>query len=715
MPHIHSSYNLPVPKPKGYKRRAWIARAFFAPFKALFMLNYYIGNAIILAAGMLLRSAYAQWVETKLHLRIRRRLAASANFKFALGCFLLLVALSVLALQSAYLAAAGLQLKDRVMQFATRGSEHLFEAKQSMSDKDITGARNEFTAALKNFKESKQELDSAGSLANALFSVLPQKKGGENLIEAGQHMALAGTEIIEFYHTAEQVKFTPQGLAFSGDSGQILDSLTVTLSLVVKNIDAANEKVSSIQESVLPEQRRTEFSDLKGKLAVLSKTADNFSQLFTLGTGLIRGNKNILFVFENNNELRAGGGFIGTFGAVNLQNGQIERMHISSIYDLDGQLEEKIAPPEPVLNVNDRWYLRDSNWFADFPKTARKISSFYEKEGGETPDVVIAMTPTVVVNTLKVTGPIEMPSYNVTLDSDNFVEQVQALTTMSSTQPLNTPKQLLADFFPVLIQKITALPPDQFALFVENLQLSLNEKQAVVYSRDPQAESLLEAFNWSGSMKDTDRDFLSIVSSNLGGTKTDLFISQQVSLDSTLLPNGQIQNHVTITRTNRLPQMKDTENTSFVRIYVPAGSVLVDNSGFDRKDLVQPPGDYMTDPDVQAWEKNAVRDVTTGTLIGKESGKTFFGNWLTLEGGQSRTIQLTYLLPYTLGSVDHASLLVEKQIGAVNYPFSYAFHFPGKRLEWTNAADAQVSSDSISVTGEIAGNHFYGFVLTSRQ
>ena len=89
-------------------------------------------------------------------------------------------------------------------------------------------------------------------------------------------------------------------------------------------------------------------------------------------------------LFENNNELRATGGFIGTYGNLKILNGKIQNIRVSSIYDLDGQLTENIKPPNPLLNVNSKWYMRDSNWFADFPQTAKTVSGFYEKKVGNT-------------------------------------------------------------------------------------------------------------------------------------------------------------------------------------------------------------------------------------------------------------------------------------------------------------------------------------------
>ena len=67
------------------------------------------------------------------------------------------------------------------------------------------------------------------------------------------------------------------------------------------------------------------------------------------------------------------------------------------------------------------WTMHDANWFPNFPTSAEKVSWFYEKTGGRTVDGVIAITPELLRDLLAITGPIDMPEYDKTINADNFI------------------------------------------------------------------------------------------------------------------------------------------------------------------------------------------------------------------------------------------------------------------------------------------------------
>jgi len=56
----------------------------------------------------------------------------------------------------------------------------------------------------------------------------------------------------------------------------------------------------------------------------------------------------ILILNQNNDELRAGGGFPGTVFLVELEGGKIKNISFHDIYELDGRLTEYIEPPEGI-------------------------------------------------------------------------------------------------------------------------------------------------------------------------------------------------------------------------------------------------------------------------------------------------------------------------------------------------------------------------------
>ena len=677
---------------------------------------FHTGSLIINSITKTLRAAKNDFLNTKDALPKRFRLLGTRQFYAALSSFLLFALIGYGLLASLNLVAKALGIKAKIMHTALVGNLYLNQAKSALGSQNLGQAENKFALAYQTFDKGQTDIEESSHALNQLLNLIPQKNDADRLLKAASLISEAGQNFIVLEKNIKTLKLNSNGIT-AGDTptAEVFSTIHDQLSQAQNKIILANNYVNKVNENSLPGQNRESFLDLKSKLNTATLALTNFSQMFNLAQTLLTGNKKILVLFENNNELRASGGFMGTFGALSVKDGAITKINVSSIYDLDGQLNEKIQPPQPILNVNDRWFLRDSNWFASFPDSAKKISSFYEKEGGETPDTIVAITPNLIQDWLKITGPIILPKYNITLTAENFVEQTQVATTLSENLPTNAPKQILADLVPILLQRLSALDKSAWPNVIQSIQDNLNNKQIAIYSRDSDTQTQLENFNWTGDLRESDRDYLSIVGSNLGGTKTDLFVDQQSSLTSTIGTDGTITNELTITRTNKMPKLDKTNNLSYLRIYVPLGSKLTSNIGFDYKNLdYTPNSDYKIDDDVLKIQKNSVKDMVTGMTIGEESGKTFFGNWLNLDGGETKTVKITYQLPFKVSDIDRYSLMVQKQLGSQNQKFNWTLNFSGFKIAWKNFEPNQLNTSDLNSDIMLDKDYFFGMVLQRR-
>jgi len=394
-----------------------------------------------------------------------------------------------------------------------------------------------------------------------------------------------------------------------------------------------------------------------------------------------------LLVFQNNSETRATGGFIGTYGLLELDRGEITNLFIDGIFNADGQLHEKIIPPRPIQKVSTAWSMHDSNWFADFPTSAEKITWFYEKTGGPTVDGVISLTPTVFERLLEITGPISMPEYNVVLTPENFVELIQYKVEIDYDKELNRPKKILGDFTPKFIEKLGELSSQDKKKAMEIIFDALGEKHILAYFRDQSLETLAINEGWAGELKKTDRDYLSVVSSNINGFKTDRVVKESINHLSEIQEDGSIINTLTITREHQGGQTDydwwNRVNANYLRVYLPLGSELVSAKG-QTVEVYHPPIDYdqqgfKRDPLVNSIENNMVIDQRTGTHIFEENGKTVFGNWAYVSPGKTVVLTYRYRLPFKIDltkSTDSYSLLIQKQLGSLGSQFSHQLKFP---------------------------------------
>jgi hypothetical protein len=354
------------------------------------------------------------------------------EFLRSLSFFAFFAVLVLLGLNSIKLVAFGTELKAKIADYANLGSRNLTSAKQALENKDMAEAEKKLFLAAKAFENGKEQLKLTNQVVNELSNMLPQKKDAEKLLEVASLLSRTANEALDLYGNISRLKLTAEGLAGDLPNEELLPKIKGDLAAIAGDLRSADKKIASINEQNVPENMRPQFQALKSNVGILHKTFQNMEGLADLLIELGTGNKKILVMFENNNELRATGGFMGSFGELQVKNGKIQKFKISSIYELDGQLREKILPPFPILNMTDKWSLRDSNWFVDFPETARKLTSFYEKEGGETPDLVVVATPDLVKDLLKLTDPIPMPDYGTTIDGENFVELVQVPSNSST-------------------------------------------------------------------------------------------------------------------------------------------------------------------------------------------------------------------------------------------------------------------------------------------
>ncbi len=639
----------------------------------------------------------------------RLRQIQTKEFAFGLLVFLFLSATTFGVVKVGLLLADGLSLKGMVLGQATSALQNLNDGKEKLSSEDVEAAQKDFALAVQNFSASRQQLEQTNIFFQALTAIVPQGADAKHVLDAGKAGSEAAVRLAGVFRELKSFSFDASGL-HAQDPASSFVNIKTGLQEARGFIATAKTNAAKVSPENIPQDKREKFVQMQDMLVLLQSGLDSVAEVVNVFATISSGNKHVLLLLQNNNELRPTGGFLGTYGAFDLQDGQITKQTVSSIYDLDGQLSTIYEPPLPLYSVTDRWHLRDSNWFASFPESAETVISFYELEAHRTPDVVIAITPAVAVGLLRLTGPIAMPQYNTVLDADNFVEATQVETSVEYDKQKNKPKQMLADFLPVLLSRIKELPKNSLPDLAGVFEKAFSAKDILLYSRDGSLEQTLEKLGWDGALHTTSRDFLSIVTANLSGTKTDLSIEQSAELATSVAFDGSITNTLKITRKNPLPQVLGLRNKSFVRVYVPLGSKLLSSKGFTNVDLnYNKPSDSEAHSATTSWERGVTKEVASGMYVGTEAGKTFFGNWMDVQGLTEQTVEISYKLPFKLDVLDRYSLLVQKQPGAQTYPLRFELAFPHRHVLW--ASNPTTVNNPISKEITVDRDHFYGVVL----
>lgn len=365
--------------------------------------------------------------------------------------------------------------------------------------------------------------------------------------------------------------------------------------------------------------------------------------------GLLRSGK-YLIVFQNNAEQRATGGFIGSFATVDIEFGKVKNFSINSnIYKVDHRYDYalKQLAPQPLGNWlgDEYWAMRDSNWEIDYPSSAKQIAWFYEHEGGEPVDGVIAINATNVQDLLKIIGPINLPDYNLVVDDNNFFDVLHQeiekdYFEREGNKDINEPKTILRDLYTQLLVKLT-----QYKNKKELIDLVLNQldqKDNLIYFSNPDLEKIILAKNWGGEVKKTNSDYLYVNNSNLGGMKSSLNVAQEIKFESIIDNNQEITDKLTIIRTHTgSGQWPDGDNINYIRILTPPGSQLI-SAEFDKN--------------------NVLSDIT----VGQEADKNCYGFWFNTPVGQTKILTLEYSPGVQLNSINSYQLYLQKQPGEKN-------------------------------------------------
>ncbi|MDO8241205.1 MAG: DUF4012 domain-containing protein [Candidatus Moranbacteria bacterium] len=624
----------------------------------------------------------------------------------------------------------GMKIKYDVLGTGKDAYANLSLAKDGMAGKDFAKSKFEFNEAYDKFGEISKDIDSLGKILVESSHFIP----GLSKISSGAHIAQAGKDVSRMGVLAGEIMQSADGIKNPLDKNsepvsflKIFQDADNNLQEIKTLVDDLQDNLDKVDVSDIPEAQRAQFVELKGKLPDAKYFVSNFLDNSKIFIDVLGGNgpRKYLFLFQNNQEMRATGGFIGTYGLMDISNGSIKKFFIDGIFNPDGQLRAQIIPPAPIQKISAAWSLHDSNWFPDFPKSAEKAAWFYEKTGGPTVDGVITMTPVVMQKLLAVTGPIEMPDYGVTVDSENFIEQIQYEVEVDYDKELNEPKKILADLAPKILDKIfTTKNFADMAKTMNVLMQSLNEKQILIYSKNYDIEKILSQAGWSGEVLNTQKDYLSIINTNINGYKTDGVVDETISHKAEIQSDGSVIDTVTVKRHhnggNLDKEWWNKVNADYMRVYVPKGSTLISAQGQTRE-FNTPPLDYAAlafkhDAQVQTEEDSIVIDEESGTRVYEDSDKTVFANWIYVSPQETVEVTYKYLLPFKIFSnstsgtaADSYSLLAQKQSGSVGSQFISQIIYPDNlKTIWNYPEDAVREGNSIKKETDLKTDKFLG-------
>ena len=578
-------------------------------------------------------------------------------------------------------------LKERITANSHLAINDLMSAASAASQLDLKLASNDFSGAAGHFLQAENDLKNIDESLLQLAALSGNEElrlaaSGKKFLQAGILASTMGEHLTKAIDALLSQNKPQDSLKNFSKEGKIVLENSKELSRILEDIDP----------QALPEKYRQQFLDLKQQALalnellaeVISKT-DQFGKLF----GVSR-NQRYLLIFQNNTEMRGGGGFMGSYALIDFSGGKIKNLEIpgGGTYDTKGGLTAFIKSPEALRLIAPRWFFWDANWFPDWALSAENIRWFYEKSGGPTVDGVIAFTPDIIAGLLEITGPIDLTKeYGVVIDSQNFYELTQqiaekdnlvkdghlsaddfksiestaeaAKTAIEIKQDLERnkgkkPKKIIGDLTAkILIELPKKVDRENLVKLLKLLEKSLSQKQLMFNFSDPELQAEVEKYNWAGRQEEVSGDYLMVAHTNISGGKSDYKMTEKIEQSTNISADGKIINTVRITRRHngvKGEKLFGMKNVDWLRIYVPEGSKLISASGF------KAPTSTLFKTADNSWESRPIisqgegraQKTVDGTMIYNENGKTVFANWLITDPGSENIVEFTYFLPQKL-------------------------------------------------------------------
>ena len=162
-------------------------------------------------------------------------------------------------------------------------------------------------------------------------------------------------------------------------------------STLLAHLTAARPRLTTARDSfeaALVARAEIDASQLSPKNGSRLLKADPYLPLLrdTLDAGIAApglmgadGPRTYLVMIQNEDELRATGGFLSAVAVVTVSGGEILRFKAKDSYGIDDLNKPYLYAPDPLSRymAANIGLLRDANWSHDFPTSAREVEHLY--------------------------------------------------------------------------------------------------------------------------------------------------------------------------------------------------------------------------------------------------------------------------------------------------------------------------------------------------
>jgi len=272
------------------------------------------------------------------------------------------------------------------------------------------------------------------------------------------------------------------------------------------------------------------------KRAIDSREITNLVKTLHLLNNEKKLGKKYLLVFQNSDEIRATGGFIGSYTVLDFANPEFWRFDIRDIYDPSGLSPSKDSPVghSTFLSEGKGLLLHDANWSPEFSSSAEDILWFFEriKNDPQKYDGVISLNFSTLEKVVSLLGEVYLP------DEREFVEAEDLSSILREKRSeffsgSNQKENSLSSLQSALWLKVLSLNDEDMAYFLQAFLREEIWKEVQVFSKNQETQQELTSLDLTGNLYSYNQDEILIfpVESNVGINKANNWVGRSIYLE----------------------------------------------------------------------------------------------------------------------------------------------------------------------------------------
>jgi Protein of unknown function (DUF4012) len=501
-------------------------------------------------------------------------------------------------------------------------------------------------------------------------------RGADTVVEAAQELLHAADEGLVIGKQFVEIKDRKEADPGTGSSLSKLLELMATSREHVSTIQGAFARARDALEAVpdgVADPIQNARQEMVGRIDELSPLVETYAAMSERLPAILGwdGTRRYLVLTQNPAELRPTGGYIGSYGILTFDRGHPTERTFRDVALLDFPWDFPfIKPPTELTNYllgpAQPWQFADANWSPDFPTSARDALRLYVNESGDGRiDGVIGITTYTIDELLKVTGPVAVPEYDVTIASGETTLKSIELTRVP--RPGENRKAFLSSFADRLFERLLAMPPRQWVDLLAQAETFGRQRLVLGWFKDADDQRLAARGGFDGAVRDDAGDYLYPVDSNVApASKMNAIVTRSLRLEVSLDRLGNANNTLDVTWDNpietaagapyrKVPTLESLRILGmYFRLMAPEGSRIESVSG------------------------GTLVKLTAPAMVGNEAGRAVIGTYLMVPPG-STTLRYAWTSPaaavvYAGSGTYH--LTIQKQPGLLAGPLSLTIQVP---------------------------------------